>query len=319
MLKKEQKILRRIQTIENGTFDEDCVKLLLIEIREKLKGETFLKEVCHFIAHSDITIGICHKKVDVRYAKFKFVEDNTKLILNEEFISKNKNKPESFFTDAMLNYIKTEKIEKKLFELIIISGIDDIDNELFVKYYNLNRKQVKRLVTKSYKLDNGHYFLKTNISQKEYKFLDDILKFIRGTITGKPAFTQVEIVNDFLVGLKRLSKELNYNLDSKKIQEYKNDLIVIILALLHDSTFKLFDGTIGSGFLSLHPNDNNPVICLMSESGKYFLPLITTEIKAIDYIEANLAEITQYEFKSLPWNNCIRNTEGKLKLVKYEA
>ncbi len=65
MQKKELKIKQRIIEIENGTFDEDGVKLLLIEIREKLKGETFLKEICHFVAHSDRDKGICHKKVDI--------------------------------------------------------------------------------------------------------------------------------------------------------------------------------------------------------------------------------------------------------------
>ena len=319
MQKKELKIKQRIIEIENGIFDEDGVKLLLIEIREKLKGETFLKEICHFVAHSDRDKGICHKKVDVRYAKFKLIEENTKHILNKDFIAKNKHKPERFFTDAMLSYIKTEKIEKNLFELVILSGIEDIENDMFIKYYKLSRKQVKRLVTKSYKKDNGYYVTKTTLNQTDFLFLDDILKFIRGTITGKPAFTQKEILADFIVGLKRLSYELGYKLDLEKIQKHKNDLIVCILSLLHDSTFKLFDGTVGSGFLSLHPRNDYSEICLMSEAGKYFLPLITTEIKSNDYIDMDMKELKEYEFKSLPWNNCVRNDKGELKLIKYEA
>ena len=43
MHKKQQKIKDRIRQIENGVFDEDDVKLLLIEIREKLKEEAFNK------------------------------------------------------------------------------------------------------------------------------------------------------------------------------------------------------------------------------------------------------------------------------------
>lgn len=89
--------------------------------------------------------------------------------------------------------------------------------------------------------------------------------------------------------------------------------------MLHDSTFKLFDGTIGTGFMSLHPRENEPEICLMSNAGKYTLPLITTEIKASNYIERELDELRGFEFKSLPWNNCIRDSNGKLKLIKYEA
>ncbi|MCG8409961.1 MAG: hypothetical protein MI739_01615 [Bacteroidales bacterium] len=113
MQKKDIKIIQRIKKIENGTFDEDDVKLLLIEIREKLKGETFLREVCHFVAHSDRDKGICHKKVDVRYAKFKFVYEHTKKVLTKEFVEQNKDKPERFFTDAMLSYWNCNRNKSK--------------------------------------------------------------------------------------------------------------------------------------------------------------------------------------------------------------
>src|SRR5690606_24162344 len=105
----------------------------------------FLAEICHFVAHSERDKGICHKKIDVRYAKLKLIEENTKAKLTQEFIRENKDKPESFFSDAMLDFIKTEKIEKSLFELIIIGGIDDLENEMYNKFYKTNKKQVKSL------------------------------------------------------------------------------------------------------------------------------------------------------------------------------
>lgn len=319
MLKKEQKIKERILHIENGNFDEDDVKLLLIEIREKLKEETFLREICHFVAHSDRETGICHKKVDVRYAKFKFIEDAQKEILTKDFIEINKDKPERFFTDAILNsYLKTEKVEKSLFKLLILSGIDDIRNDLFLKFYKMNKSQVTKFVSNSYKEVNGYYITKTTLKENEFIFIDDLLKFIRGTITGNSAFTQNEIIDDFIRGLKKLSSELNHKLDLKKIQEHKNDLIICILSLLHDSTFKLFDGKTGFGFLSI-TKDANPKICLNSEAGSFFLPLITTEIDVQSYIDSNIDEIKKFEFKKLPWCNCIRNDKGQLKLIKYEA
>src|ERR1035437_7434593 len=313
MKKNDQLIKQRISLVEIGSFDEDDIKLLLIEIREKLKGETFLREICDFIAHSNRNQGICHKKVDVRYAKLKLVDENTEKILTPEFIEKNKTKPESFFTDVMLNYIQSEKIERNLFELLIISGIDDIEDNLFTKYYQLNRKQVKRLITKAYKLDNGNYIPKSTLSKTQFAFIDDLLKFIRGTVTGKPAFTEKEIINDFIVGLKRLSSEIGYQADIEKIKKSSADLIICIISLLHDSTFKLFDGNIGTGFMSLHPRNNEPEICLMSNSGKYTFPLITTKIKASDYIDCELDMLNEYEFEKLPWNHCIR-IENKLKL-----
>lgn len=319
MNKNNLKLTTRISSLENGTFIEDDIKLLLIEIRERLKNETFLREICDFVAHSDRSKGICHKKVDVRYAKLKLFEENTQKKFTPEFVENNKTKPWSFFTDTMLDYIQASKIEKFLFELLIISGIDDIDNELFVKHYRLSKREVKKLVTDSYKLNEGFYTPKTTITTKNFILLDDLLKFIRGTITGRPAFTEKEIVNDFIVGIKNFCKEIDYKVDYDKINNNSSDLIICIISILHESTFKLFDGTIGNGFLSLHPKDIDTVICLMSKTGKYTLPLITTDISARQYIDYDLEIIKQFEYKSLPWNNCIRDKNGKLKLIKYEA
>jgi hypothetical protein len=149
-------------------------------------------------------------------------------------------------------------------------------------------------------------------------FLDDLLKFIRGTITGNPAFTQKEIIDDFIRGLKKLNNELNHKLDLKKIKEHKNDLIVCILSLVHDSTFKLFDGKTGFVFLSI-TNGANPKICLSSETGIFFLLLITTEIDVQYYLDLNINEIKEFELLKLPWCNSIRNDKAQFKLVKYEA
>ena len=319
MHKKQQKIKDRIRQIENGVFDEDDVKLLLIEIREKLKEEAFLKEICHFVAHSTRDTGICHKKVDVRYAKFKYLEENQKKILTKDFIEKNKHEPESFFTDAVLNnYFNTEKIDKNLFELIIISGIDDLENDLFLKYYKLSKIQVKKFISNCYKKNNGCYIVNKNLNKNQFLILDDLLKFIRGTITGKPAFTQKEIMIDFTEGLKKLSKELSHQLNLTKLIEHQNDLILCIISLLHDSHFKLFDGNVGLGSLSIN-SDENPLICLNSRTGKFILPLITTNIIAKDYIDLSIEELRKFRFSNLPLYSCIRNEKGELKLIKYEA
>lgn len=317
MSKGEQKIIERIQSIENDEHDEDTIKLLLIEIREKLKKETILKEICHFVAHTDREKGICHKKVDVRYAKLKFVGDNTKALLTEEFVQKNIDKPERFFTDTMLNYINTDKIEESIFKLIILSGIDDIRSDLFLKYYKLNCKQVKEFILKSYTLKNGYYEINTTLSIKQYILLDDILKFIRGTITGDPVFNQKEIATDFMNAIKKLCKELKYDINIEKINTQLDSIIISILALIHDATFKLFDGSIGVGYLSVHPKHDYQVICYMSNGGNCAMPLITTEINALDFIDVKSNdELEPYELKELPWNYCKRDQKGKLKLVK---
>lgn len=315
MYKKDFQLIQRIKEIENGTFSEDCIKLLLIEIREELQGEVFLREVCDFVAHPNRNKGICHKKVDVRYAKLKLVKDNTLKNFTQDFIEANKDKPERFFTDVMLNYINTDKIEKHLFELVILSGIEDIDKELFIEYYRMSRKQVTQLIKSSYQRVGKYYNIKPSLSVMKYHLVDDILKFIRGTVTGKPAFTQNEIYKDFITGVRKLCHKLNYDFQFEKIKNHKEDLIVIIIALLHDCTFDLFDGAKGVGFLSVHSEENEDfVICLMSQAGHMSLPLITTNIPASKYINVSESAYGKFNLKKIPWVYCKRDSEGKLML-----
>lgn len=319
MKKTDINIVRRIKAIENSTFTEDDIKLLLIEIRERLKKNRFLTEICHFVAHSERDKGICHKKIDVRYAKLKFIEENTKAKLTQEFISKNKDKPESFFTDTMLDFIKTEKIEKSLFELIIIGGIDDLENEMYSKYYKTNKKRVKSLIANAYELVNGHYLIKESIDRKEFLYIDDLLKFIRGTVTGKPAFYSHDIKNDFIRAIKKMAVELNHILNIKEFNKNIDDVILTIITLLQDAEFKLFDGEIGRSFMVLHPNDNGSEIYLMGKTGKFSMPLIGTNLKSKKYISKDNIGTEKNTLSEIPWTNVNRNENGKMELIKNKA
>ena len=319
MKKTDINIVRRIKTIENSTFTEDDIKLLLIEIRERLKKNRFLTEICHFVAHSERDKGICHKKIDVRYAKLKLLEENTQAKLTKEFIRENKDKPERFFTDKMLDFIKTEKIEKSLFELVILGGIDDLENTMYSKYYKTNKKRVKVLVTNAYKLVNGYYLIKENIDRKEFLYIDDLLKFIRGTVTGKPAFYSHDIKNDFIRAIKKLSIELNHDLNIKGLNKNIDDVILTIITLLQDAQFTLFDGKIGRSFMVLHPNENGSEIYLMGETGKFSMPLIGTNLKAKKYLDENNIERENRNLSEIPWTNIYRKENGKIELIKNKA
>ncbi|WP_370425292.1 hypothetical protein [Tenacibaculum dicentrarchi] len=306
MKKTDINIIRRIKAIENSTFTEDDIKLLLIEIRERLKKNRFLTEICHFVAHSERDKGICHKKIDVRYAKLKFIEEN-------------KDKPERFFTDIILDFIKTEKIEKSLFELIILRGIDDLENEMYSKYYKTNKKRVKSLIINSYELVKENYLIKESIDRKEFLYIDDLLKFIRGTVTGKPAFYSHDIKNDFIRAIKKLSVELKHTLNIKEFNKNIDDVILTIITLLQDAQFKLFDGEIGHSFMALHPNDNGSEIYLIGKTGKFSMPLIGTNLKAKKYISKENFETEINNISEIPWTNIYRKENGKIELIKNKA
>ncbi|MCD8408522.1 hypothetical protein G1J88_11520 [Tenacibaculum dicentrarchi] len=318
MKKTDINIIRRIKAIENSTFTEDDIKLLLIEIRERLKKNRFLTEICHFVAHSERDKGICHKKIDVRYAKLKFIEENTKAKLTQDFIKENKDKPERF-TDIILDFIKTEKIEKSLFELIILRGIDDLENEMYSKYYKTNKKRVKSLIINSYELVKENYLIKESIDRKEFLYIDDLLKFICGTVTGKPAFYSHDIKNDFIRAIKKLSVELKHTLNIKEFNKNIDDVILTIITLLQDAQFKLFDGEIGHSFMALHPNDNGSEIYLIGKTGKFSMPLIGTNLKAKKYISKENFETEINNISEIPWTNIYRKENGKIELIKNKA
>ena len=85
------KLYNRILSLNKLEFSEDDVKLFLIEIREELSTEKFLREICDFVAHPKRNRGICHSRVDSRYAKMKFNKEGAKNI--EPLIRENPDKP----------------------------------------------------------------------------------------------------------------------------------------------------------------------------------------------------------------------------------
>ena len=237
-----------------------------------------------------------------------------KKISDESFIKKNKGKPDSFFFEIILSYIQTEKIEKKLFEVIILEGIEEIDNELFIKYYGTTKYKIKKLIKNSYKKSNGYYELINSISTSKKLQIDEYLKFIRGTITGKSAFTQQEIEKELLSAMQRIinTYKLDINIDS--IKANLPDVIICILCILHEAKFNLFDGSEAYSFMSIDKDDENIYkFSLRAEASNFSFPIISTDILVSQYIVD--IDLSQFEWKKLPFVTSLRKDDGDLKLI----
>ncbi len=313
MNKIEKTIIGRVKEIEDATFDEDAIKLLLIEIRERIKHNSILKEICHFVAHSHRDKGICHSKIDVRYAKFKLVQDQTIKIFTPEFMEENKDKPESFFSNAMLSYIRSDRIEANLFKLIVMVGMEDISESMFNKYYGVKKDYVRSLLKRAYTKHGGFYVLVGGLTIKEYLFIIEILKFIRGTIEFTSVLSANDILDDFLQGVKKLCSSLNYDFNIDKALRSQNDLLVVILCLLHECTFKLFDGTIAKGALSFQKENEELKLCLIVKTDKITFPFIMTDVLSGSYIQKGIAAYNSY-FNDIPWIHAVRHKNGQLIL-----
>ncbi|MGG6230771.1 hypothetical protein [Tenacibaculum sp. SDUM215027] len=311
------KLCQRIDFLTECKFSEDDIKLFLIEIRAELYDEYFLREICDFVAHPERDKGICHRRVDSRYAKQKFMKEGSEKV--KDSVANNPNKPWNFFSDQILSYIKVEEIDKKLFEIIIIEGIEEISEETFLQYYKMTKREVQNLVKSSYSKKNGKFILKPYIKDNKKEKIDDLLKFIRGTITGKPAFTQTEIEGELIRAINRIQNKYLF----KKIgfnEHTLNEIILCILCILHNIIFELFDNTKGDSYLHFQKNEEFPeksTLSLMAETSNFHFPIISTKLLLTDYIEKPEKIIEEGNLNDLV--NAVRDLDGNLKLKEQSA
>ncbi|WNB18104.1 hypothetical protein [Marivirga arenosa] len=326
-IKLKTSLNRFFEKVRLESFDEYDVKMLLIDIREFIREQTFLREVADSIAHPERNQGICHKAIDSRYARMKMARLGARELAEKKEFDNNADKPESYFSDKILDYINPRKINKTDFDLFVRNSLEDIDESLFIKYYKLKRKEIQNLINNSYQKKNGVYELKASITGRKFQLLEDILKFLRGTITPKGVVTSDALRNDLKNALNRINKLSGFNLSIKEIEKSMECIIVCILALLHDCKFLMYDGTESKAFLSIHGEvvdettvpitfgDYNLVLMINADNFKF--PIITTDINQSAFID-NLVEPDTLHLQPIPWIQT-RRDKTNLKLIELSA
>ena len=289
-VKTKQAITKCLNRIADDSFDEETLRSLLIISREHIKSNGLIKELAHFIAHSDRNQGMFHKKVNNRYAKQKLIDDQMKGVDTKELMEKIKTEDE--LTDFLLGGISIYRIESKLFHILYSDGLEDIPETHLLKYTNFTKAEVKELFDRHYYKEGGFHYLNTlqsrwwnnkiseleNISDEERKKIEDyrsnseilmtkiehkidqIQKVIRGTIYYSSVFDLETFNNEIATALAVVIKSLS--IDQKYIQTIKDrsrDILLCIMSLLHDSKFILYDKKEARNFLGfyLHPQDSN--------------------------------------------------------------
>jgi len=284
--KTKQAITRCLSKIENDTFDEDTIRTLLIVSREHIKGDGLIKELAHFIAHSDRDKGMFHRKVNCRYTKMKLMDEQ---ISRPDFTEiAEKFKSESDYSDFLLSGVSVEKIESKLFKILYEDGLDDLPDEHIKMRTNMTKAEVSTYLKKFYIEKDGYYHLTTGKTEflidlinksglnpensaeieqsiskarkaveKIKNYLDHIQKVIRGDIKYTSVFDEETFKKEIKASISNVinkfqidRKYLNY------ISQKSDDILLCIMALLHDSTFKFYDNKKSRNFLGiyLHPN-----------------------------------------------------------------
>lgn len=301
---------RSLQRIANDEFDEFDIKLLLIDIREYLREETFLREVADFVAHPERERGVCYKAINARYAKMKMAAAGVQKLAASGSFTGQSAKPNNFYTDQILNYISLPRIGKADYQLFVLDCLDDLTDDILVKYYNLNKRDIQQLLHNSFTKDAGFYCLKPTLSIQDIYRLDDILKFLRGTVLGIGVISYDGLQQEFNKALKRIASALNLTtFHSKLFRQQFDGIFVCILALLHDAMFKLYDGTEARAYLALHSDRAAPhqpptlsyTLTLMAKTPSLSFPLITSDIMYTRFIDETGIQPADFDLQPIPW------------------
>ncbi len=309
-IKLRNSIIEKFDQVKNDSFDESTIKALLIDIREYIKSEAILRELADFIAHPRRDRGISHKLLNSRYAKLSLVEEQLKRI--EEGDGWKNIKTEWDYSHAVLSSISVDKIESKLFKILFIDGIEDIAEATLKKYYKMGRKgrkDILKILDVSYFQSDGYHILK-NI--KHRTIIEDILKFIRGAVSGKSAFEESTLVKDLESAVKNMIGV--FNIDSTYLQSFKaqrKNIVLCIMCLLHDARLTFYDGNEARIFLTL----NDKRLALATEGTVFQFSFFTSSLEIQSFItQEEFLDIDEH--KELPWINAKRNLEGKLVLIR---
>lgn len=310
-VKLANSIRDKFELVRLDSFDESDIKALLIDIREYIRDQTLLRELADFIAHPKRDRGICHKLLNARYAKLSLFQEQVKRVESEGGFEKFNIKTERDFSNVMLSSVSTDRIKSELFRVLFVDGIEDIEEKLFKQYYKIGRDAVSKLISDSYFLSDGYYILK-NVKQRDV--IDDLLKFIRGTVSGSPAFHVDSFKKELENSIKRIVT--TFKLDTSYLKEFKDKsegVLLCILCLLHDARLTFYDKAEGRIFLTT----KNNLLALATDRTVFQFYLFMSHLNIVNFIESLPEdwEATSNTMKELPWINAKRNADNKLVLM----
>jgi hypothetical protein len=156
--------------------------------------------------------------------------------------------------------------------------------------------------------------MQDGISEKEFAFVDDLLKFIRGTFTGRSAFEQLEIEQDLRSGIERLVQCYSIDADLYAIDKRLPDLVVCILSILYDTEFVLLNGKKANAYVSVHCDKHSGMffLCLAVNVENFIFQIISTNIDARKYINGTDSQLKDFDMRPLPWRNLVRGEGSNL-------
>jgi hypothetical protein len=278
-----------VRSILEDRFDEDTVKLLLIDIRDFSSGRESLREICHFVAHPERDQGSIHRKILSRFLRLKYMNQTMEDAMAQKDV--HIPRPREDFGDYVfrtipLNHYKI--FEKKYFETVMVEGMNDFDESFFDKIFGRSKTEISRLVTANYKKKDGKFLLRTTYDQDIIR----IVFILETSVQFRPLISRSDILGDLKNALLRIASELGLEKsDVERIFAYGDELFLAILGLLHDMSF-VWNGTIiGRSFLAVQKSKIG-LTCDFYPNGKLFsFPLVGTGSLIENYVDGEVSVV----------------------------
>jgi hypothetical protein len=288
------KIIEKLDRIQTGKFGIDDVEILLINIREFARRNSFLLllEFCDSVAHPDRNQGIIYDELDVLYSKFKYMPTNA---------------------GDQLDYYN---ISKEVFTLLFQKSVDQMTEEFLQENLNMNSNQLKRHISKNLVLKkNSAYSAINEHAKNELRSIQEVLIKIPPQVH---VLTESKLFNELEICLSSLSKSIGFSFSQSEFENNRNNVLMCFMEIIQNCHFVLHDGKIAQGFISIGKNnslyDSDPKTDNLNISFSAIIPIIKS-FAIIEIIQTGLlvgSYIPDLNSVIAEWLND-EHTSGRLK------
>ena len=211
----EVKAKEAIHRIEQGSFSEDDIELLLIRLREYADAKSIFREISHFIAHHKRDSGLTFLSLYKVYCRMRAYGE---------------------FQHQKKQLDLSKPINKWLYDFVLFQ-LDEIESHALKSKYGFSRKEAKREFKSFFFEENDTYNLHKTANQNLINIINEASNFIKI----KPLFSCDEIISSFSNTFVNLGLVKDRNL----FKNQSDKLILTLLVLMHKREFHIDKNVFG--------------------------------------------------------------------------
>jgi hypothetical protein len=288
------KIIEKLNRILSGKFGIDDVEILLINIREFARKNSFflLLEFCDFVAHPDRNKGIIYDELDILYSKFRYMPTNA---------------------GDQIDYYN---ISKEVFTLLFQKSIDQMTEEFLQENLKMNSTQLKKHILKNLVIKKESVYAAISEQAKnELRSIQEVLIKIPPQVH---VLTESKLFKELEICLSSLSTSIGFSFSQKEFEKHRNNVLMCFMEIIQNCHFELHDCKIAQGFISIGKNnsryDSDPKTDNLNISFSAIVPILKS-FAIIEVIQTGLlvgSYIPDLNSVIAEWLN-EEHTSGRLK------